>query len=61
MHLSFPPYMLHAPSIPFYLIWSLGQYLLSKSNPITGLNRPWCFQEVEAPRFQDSRHMKLVR
>jgi len=23
--------------------------------------RPWGFQEVEAPRFQDSRHMKVVR
>ena len=35
--------------------------LLSKSNPITGLDRPWGFQEVEAPRFQDNRHMKVVR
>ena len=32
-----------------------------KSDPITGLDRPWGFQEVEAPRFQDSRHMKVVR
>ena len=32
-----------------------------KSYPITGLNRPWGFQEVEAPRFQDNRHMKVVR
>jgi len=32
-----------------------------KSNPITGLERPWGFQEVEAPRFQDNRHMKVVR
>ena len=32
-----------------------------KSNPITGLDRPWGFQEGEAPRFQDSRHMKVVR
>jgi hypothetical protein len=23
--------------------------------------RPWGFQEVDAPRFQDSRHMKVVR
>jgi hypothetical protein len=29
--------------------------------PITGLYRRWGFQEVEAPRFRDSRHMKLVR
>ena len=32
-----------------------------KSNPITGLERPWGFQEDEAPRFQDSRRMKVVR
>ena len=33
----------------------------SKSNPITGLDRPWGFQEVEAPRFHDNLHMKVVR
>ena len=27
----------------------------------TGLDRPCGFQEVEAPRYQDSRHMKVVR
>jgi hypothetical protein len=31
-----------------------------KGNPITGLDRPWGFQEVEAPRFQDNRHMKVA-
>ena len=31
------------------------------SNPITDLDRPSEFQEVEAPRFQDSRHIKVVR
>ena len=31
------------------------------SNPWTGLDRPRGFQEVEAPRFQDSRHKKVVR
>ena len=34
---------------------------IKQSNPIRGLGRPWGFQEVEAPRFQDSRHMKVVR
>ena len=34
---------------------------IAKSNPITGLYWPWGFQHVEAPRFQDSRHMKVVR
>jgi len=32
-----------------------------KSNPITGLGRPRRFQEFEAPRFQDNRHMEVVR
>jgi len=32
-----------------------------ESNSITSLDRPWGFQEVEAPRFQDNRHRKLVR
>jgi hypothetical protein len=31
------------------------------SDVITGLDRPWGFQEVEAPIFQGSRHMKVVR
>jgi hypothetical protein len=29
--------------------------------PIRGLDRSWGFQEFEAPRFQENRHMKLVR
>ena len=36
-------------------------YVKRYSKPITGLDRPWGFQEVEAPRFQDIRHMKVVR
>jgi hypothetical protein len=32
-----------------------------KSNPITGLDRPRSFDEVEAPRCPENRHMKLVR
>jgi hypothetical protein len=32
-----------------------------KSNPITGLYRPLGGQEVEAPRFLDNRHIKVVR
>ena len=30
------------------------------SNPVTSLDRPSGLQEVEAPRFQDSRHVKVV-
>ena len=32
-----------------------------KINPITVLDRPRGFQEVEVPRFQDSQHKKVVR
>jgi len=28
---------------------------------MTSLDKPWGFQKVEAPRFQDSLHMKVVR
>jgi hypothetical protein len=34
---------------------------VKKNNPITGLERPLGFQEVEAPRFLDNRHMRVVR
>jgi hypothetical protein len=34
---------------------------VKQSNPITGLDRPWGFQEVETPRCQNKRHMKVVR
>ena len=33
----------------------------SKSNPITGLDRPYGLQKVEATRFQDTGHMKVER
>ena len=32
-----------------------------ESNPCSGLLRPLGFQEAEAPRFQDNRHMKVVK
>jgi hypothetical protein len=32
-----------------------------QSNPITGLDRPRGFQQFQAPRFQDNRHMNVVR
>ena len=41
--------------------WLGSATVKGKSNPITGLDRPREFQEVEAPRFQDSRHMKVAR
>ena len=36
------------------------QLLTHSSNPITGLDGPWEFQEVEASGFQDSRHVMVV-
>jgi hypothetical protein len=40
----------------------MGRKQIKKqSNPITGLDRPSGFQKVEAPRFHNSRHMKVVR
>ena len=44
-----------------YSIWFLQPQQSSKGKPITGLDRPRVFQEVEAPTFQDNRHMKVVR
>jgi len=34
---------------------------VERSNSITDLERPRGFQEVEAPRFQSNRYMKVVR
>ena len=31
-----------------------------KNNPCTSLERPWGFQEVEVPRFQESRHIDVI-
>jgi hypothetical protein len=33
----------------------------SYSNPITAPDRPWWCQEIEDHRFQDNRHMNVVR
>jgi len=35
--------------------------LKGKAIPFTGLDRPSGFQEVEGPRFYDSRHMMVLR
>jgi hypothetical protein len=39
----------------------LSYNIFKQNNPITVPDRPWGFQEVEGPRFQDNRHMKVVR
>ena len=36
-------------------------HIKRQRNPITGLDRPRGFQEVEAPSFQDNQHMRVVR
>jgi hypothetical protein len=38
-----------------------GVKVIKPQGPITGLDRPLEFQEIEAPRFLDNRHMKVVR
>jgi len=48
------PYMTNKPHL-----FSLTQHRYG--NPIVGLERPLGFQEVEASRFQDNRHMKVAR
>jgi len=34
---------------------------IASSNPCTGLDRPWGFQEADSTWFQDIRHMNVVR
>ena len=43
------------------LSYYFTQVKVKVKHPITGLDRPRGFQEVEATRFQDNRHMKVVR
>jgi hypothetical protein len=57
--LLFPPsYFVY---ILYYLKMAGFAEACCESNPITGLERPIEFQEAEAPRFQDNRHMNVVR
>jgi hypothetical protein len=66
-HLVYHPTFFTIPSFAWILtsLWftpvSHNHADRVKSNPITGLDRPWQFQEAGAPRFQDNRHMKVVR
>jgi len=52
---------IHAEEIRFEVNRVNDTIKKQKSHPITGLDRPRGFQEVEAPRFPDIRHMKVVR
>ena len=57
----------HVSYSPFPFFFRLYEYFLcffrdvERSNPITDLDRPRGLQEVEAPRFQSNRHMKVLR
>ena len=51
----------HTVLLRFLLLAEQNSHCFRKSNPITGPDRPWGFQEVEAPTFHDNRHMKVVR
>jgi hypothetical protein len=68
--------LVHRTSVSGYLIEKIPNFYTIKaafpsffkpvllqrySNPITGLKRPWEFQAIQALRFQDNRHMKMVR
>jgi len=50
----------HLPTLPLYFdMWK--NYAAVSRNPCTVRDKPWGFQEVEVRRFQDIRHMKVVR
>ena len=49
-----------AHSTSFYNYLYNPLWILFLHVKLQSLDRPWGFQEVEAPRFQDNRHMKVV-
>jgi hypothetical protein len=44
--------------VTFIIFYSVHE---KAKQPCAGLVRSWGFQEVEVPKFQDNRHMKVVR
>jgi len=47
-----------------YLVWTVKwdySKCKGKAIPLQAWTEPWGFQEDEAPRYQDKRHMKFVR
>ena len=52
-------------SLNFFLsTFSLSLYIpfsMKEGQSLYGMDRPWALQEFEAPRFHDSRKMKVVR
>jgi hypothetical protein len=49
------------PGVSCRLMSNVSDILLKVKWSHTGLGRPLGLQEVEAPRFLDNRHMKVVR
>jgi hypothetical protein len=54
-------YLLNSSCEFSVIIIMTNKYTVNVLNPITGLGRPRGFQEVEAPRFLDNRHIKMAR
>ena len=46
--------------LPYWLGEFLTNQIQNSSNTITGYDGPWGFQRVEASRFLDNRHIKVV-
>ena len=44
-----------------FLSFSDAQAKINHKSHSPGLDRPYGFQEIKAPRFQDNRYMKVVR
>ena len=54
------PASVHCTDFQLYIFFCMIPNTLNSkisSNPMTGLDRPWGFQEVQAPRFKDNRRM----
>ena len=57
-HIILTKHWLLGPDTPWCILLGTSNIRVKS---ITGLDRRWGFQKVEAPRFQDSQHMKVVR
>ena len=51
----------HASGVLFDPECAKGRTLTHVKQYHSGLEKPWGFQKVEAPRFHDKQHMKVVR
>ena len=51
----------HTPALPSFSNDAVLRIVTSDEQSLTCLDRPEGFQEVEAPRFQDIWHVKVVK